>query len=203
MKKRQFLTTAALAGGLIPAVWPTLTEAAAKAARGPALLTVTGAIANVNRGPFDPVLDQMMHKQRLGFDKAHAFDFEALSALSARDIRPTLEYDGKLHALRGPALLDVLKAAGAKVGDGGKLVLRAVDGYAATLTVAEARRLGFIIATHIDGQPMALGGLGPLWAIYDADKVPEMAARALTERFGSCPWALYHIDVPTDGGNQA
>ena len=45
------------------------------------------------------------------------------------------------------------------------------------------------------GAGMALGGLGPLWAVYDADKVPEMAARPVAERFGSCPWALYHIDV--------
>jgi hypothetical protein len=196
MKKRQFLTTTLGAiGGLVPAVLPTLTEAAVNGARGPALLTVTGAIANVNRGPFDPVLDQMMHKQKLGFDKAHAFDFEALAALPARSIKPTLEYDGKTHALRGPALLDVLKAAGAKGGDDGKLVLRAVDGFAATLTVAEARRLQFIVATHLDGAAMALGGLGPLWAIYDADRVPEMAARALPERFGSCPWALYHIEI--------
>jgi len=194
MKKRQFLT-AALAGGLVPALLPTVTEAAAATARGPALLTVTGAITNVNRGPFDPVLDQMMHKQKLGFDKAHAFDFAALAALPARSIKPTLEYDGKAHALRGPDLFDVLQAAGAKNGDDGKLVLRAVDGYAAIVTVADARRLRFIIATHIDGQAMALGGLGPLWAIYDADRVPEMAAKALPERFGSCPWALYHIEV--------
>ena len=42
---------------------------------------------------------------------------------------------------------------------------------------------------------MALGGLGPLWAIYDADKVPGMTGKPLPARFGSCPWALYHIEV--------
>jgi hypothetical protein len=42
---------------------------------------------------------------------------------------------------------------------------------------------------------MALGGLGPLWAIPDADRVPELAARPLADRFGGCPWSLYHIDV--------
>ncbi len=30
---------------------------------------------------------------------------------------------------------------------------------------------------------MPLGGLGPLWAMIDA------------ERFSECPWALYHIEV--------
>ncbi|HEV7816264.1 MAG TPA: molybdopterin-dependent oxidoreductase [Janthinobacterium sp.] len=196
MKKRQFLTAAALAGGVLPTLLPAASQAAARTARGPALLTLTGAIGNVNRGRFDPVLDQMMHKQKLSFDKAHAFDFDALALLPAISIKPTLEYDAKAHALRGPALLDVLKAAGAAVREDSQLVLRAVDGYAVSLSVAQARAQGFIVATHLDGQPMALGGLGPLWAVYDADRVAQMAAKPLAQRFASCPWALYHIEVP-------
>ena len=42
---------------------------------------------------------------------------------------------------------------------------------------------------------MPLGGLGPLWAVYDADRFPDMAAKPVTERFGLCPCGLYHIDV--------
>jgi hypothetical protein len=57
------------------------------------------------------------------------------------------------------------------------------------------KAMGMIVATHLDGQPMPLGGLGPLWAVYDADRVPQAAARPLAERFAQCPWALYHIDV--------
>jgi hypothetical protein len=190
MKKRLFLGTLAAAATL-----PAVTPAHAAAARGPALLTVTGAISKPNRGPFEPVRDQMMHKKKLSFDKAHAFDFAELSALPAIAIKPTLEYDGKVHALRGPLLLDVLKAAGATLADGSRIVLRAVDGYAATVTVAQARAQRYIVATQMDGAPMALGGLGPLWAVYEADKVPEMASRPVQERFGSCPWALYHIEV--------
>ena len=194
MDKRRFLSSACLAGSALP--FAHITHAANPATpAGPALLTMTGAIARSNRGPFDPVADQMMHKQKLGFDKAFTFDFAALLRLPAIDIHPTLEYDAKVHALRGPLLTDVLKAAGAQAGDGGKLLLRAVDGYAVAVTLAEARTRRLIVATHLDGKPMALGGLGPLWAVYDADRVPEMAARPLAERFGACPWALYHIDV--------
>jgi hypothetical protein len=47
----------------------------------------------------------------------------------------------------------------------------------------------------VDGKPMPLGGLGPLWAVYDADRVPEMAAQPLAQRFAACPWALYHIEL--------
>lgn len=191
MKKRQFLGTA-VAGGLAAAL---PAGAASPAATGPALLTVTGAIGKPNRGKFDPVRDQMMFKQKLGFEKAHAFMFAALAALPAVTIKPTLEYDARAHTLSGPLLLDVVKAAGGALGDNVKLVLRAVDGYAASITMAQARAQRYIVATHMDGAAMALGGLGPLWAIYDADKVPEMAGKPLPERFGSCPWALYHIEV--------
>ncbi|UTY57099.1 molybdopterin-dependent oxidoreductase [Massilia sp. erpn] len=190
MKKRHFLGALAAAGTL-----PALPASAKTAPRGPALLTVTGAIARANRGRFDPVADQMMHKQKLSFDKAYVFDFAAITALPAQTIRPTLEYDGKAHTLRGPLLLDVLKTAGATLNEGSKLVLRAVDGYAVSLPVAQARAQRFIVATHLDGAAMALGGLGPLWALYDADRVPEMAAKPVAERFPLCPWALYHIEV--------
>lgn len=189
MDKRHFLGALAAAGAL-PAV-----QAAPAGKRGPALLTVTGAIAKANRGPFNPVADQMMHKQKLGFDKAWVFDFAAISALPSVTIKPTLEYDGKAHTLSGPLLVDVLKAAGAQTGAASKIVLRAVDGYAAVAPLAQLRAQRFIVATHLDGEAMALGGLGPLWAVYDADRIPEMAAKPVAERFGACPWAVYHIEV--------
>ena len=99
--------------------------------------------------------------------------------------------------LRGPLLVDALKAAGAPEEDDVRLRLRAADGYAAALTVVQARAQRFIVATHLDGQAMAPGGLGPLWAIHDADHIAAVAALPLAERFASCPWALYHIGVET------
>lgn len=191
VNKRNFLTAAASA-----AVLPALATAApASTGRTPALLTVTGAIGRGNRGGLDQALDQMMKKQGVRFDKAHAFDFTAIAALPTVAIKPTLEYDAKPHKLRGPLLTDVVQAAGARLGDNNKLLLRAIDGYAVPVTVADARRYRFIVATHLDGQAMPLGGLGPLWAVYDADRFPEMAARQLNERFALCPWGLYHIEV--------
>lgn len=190
MDKRQFVAAAIVAASL-PA-WAQ--SGAARRRRGPALLTVTGAGVRANRGPFDPVRDQMMGKQKVSFTQAHAFDFAALAALPARRIQPTLEYDQKPHVLSGPALADVLKAAGV-TGQGGKLAMRAVDGYAPAISVADALKYRFIVATHMDGEPMPLGGLGPLWAVYDADRFPDMAAKPVDQRFALCPWGLYHIEV--------
>jgi hypothetical protein len=188
MKKRDFLGAVAV-GAALPLAAQAQTV---KGLKGPTLLTVTGAITKTNRGPFDAVMDQMMAKQKLSFDKAHAFDFAALAAMPAVTIKPTLEYDSKQHTLRGPLLTTVLQAAGAT---GTKVAMRAVDGYAPGITLADAKKYGYIVATHLDGQPMPLGGLGPLWAVYEPDKFADMANKSLSDRFATCPWGLFHIDV--------
>lgn len=190
MKKRDFLA-ATLGSATLAAGTPS--GATGRGLAGPGLLTVSGAISRGNRGPLDKALDQMMAKQQLSFDRAHVFDFEALRALPAITLRPTLEYDAKVHALRGPLLTEVLQAAGASTEDATPLVLRAIDGYTVPLTLAQARQYRFIVATHLDGRPMALGGLGPLWAVYAPEAYPEMMAKSLPERYARCPWGLYHI----------
>jgi hypothetical protein len=197
VQKRRFLaaTIVGSAAGMVRMHEAAAAPAAAKSATGPALLTVSGAIGAGNRGAFDPVLDQLMAKQKLAFSKAYAFDFAAITALPAVTIKPTLEYDGKQHSLSGPLLLDVVKACGAKANEKTTLFVRAIDGYAAEISTTEAARRRFIVATHLDGKPMALGGLGPLWTIYDADAFADIAAQPLGQRFGSCPWATYHIEV--------
>ena len=197
MKKRDFLNASvmgAVTGAVAAPSWAAA-QSSRSASSSPTLLTVSGRIGAGNRGPLDPALDQMMAKQKIMFDKAHVFDFAAITALPAASIRPTLEYDGKPHLLKGPLLLDVLKACGVKAGEKTTLFLRAVDGYAAQVSAAEADKYRFIVATHLDGQPMALGGLGPLWGVYEADRFADMAAKPLPARFANCPWATYHIEV--------
>ena len=192
-QRRQFLRAYALAALAVPPL--SNAQHAPKTSSSPILLTVSGLIGAGNRGPLDPALDHMMAKQKIKFDKAHCFDFAAITALPSVNIKPTLEYDGKPHLLKGPLLADVMKACGVKVTDKTAFFLRAVDGYAAQVSAAEALQYRYIVATHLDGQPMALGGLGPLWAVYDADRFPDMMAKPLPARFASCPWATYHIEV--------
>ncbi|MFZ4479872.1 MAG: molybdopterin-dependent oxidoreductase [Rhodoferax sp.] len=192
MKKRDFLAVSALGASLLPA--SLLAQQTAKSLRTPALLTVTGVIGKGNRGALDPALDQLMTKQKIGFDKAFVFDFAAIAALPKVEIKPTLEYDNKPHKLSGPLLTEIVRAAGSSA-QATRLLLRAIDGYNVVISLADAQKYRFIVATHLDGQPMPLGGLGPLWAVYDADRHPDMAAKPVTERFGLCPWGLYHIEV--------
>jgi len=191
MKRRAFLCTAgAVAAPSASASSQGLTKSAS-----PPLLTITGAIAKTNRGPFDPARDILMGKHGVKFDKAFSVDYPMLARLPSTRFDVTLEYDRKRHELRGPLLTDVLALARSSTTDATVLHMRAVDGYAPHISVAEARRHRYIVATLLDGEPLALGGLGPLWAIYEADRFPEIAAKPVDQRFATCPWAMYHIDV--------
>ena len=195
MEKRQFL----MAGvGTLGAALPLPSPAAASRARtGPGLLTVTGAITRSNRGPLDPALDQLMLKHGAAFDKAWEFDAAMLARLPSVALRPTLEYDARAHRLSGPLLSTVLRAAGVAVDAPVTLALRALDGYTVALSLADARRYRMIVATSLDGVPMSLGGLGPQWAVLDADRLADFRDKPLKERFAQCPWGLYFIEVKT------
>jgi hypothetical protein len=193
MNKRLFLAGAAgLAAAGARGAAP---RHAAALPQGPALLTVSGRIGRANRGPLDPALDQMMAKQGLRFDQAYAFDAAALQRLPAVRIRPTLEYDAQPHTLQGPLLTSVLQAAGVAIEADAALGLRAVDGYNVIVPLKDAAALRMLVATHIDGKPLGLGGLGPQWAVFDPEGSPAWRDKPLKERFGLCPWALYHVDV--------
>jgi len=192
MNKRNFVAASVGLAGLWTASGG---SHAAPRQQQPALLTVSGAITRPNRGALDPVIDQMMGKHGIQFTQAHALDATALQRMPSITIKPTLEYDARPHTLEGPLLTTVLAAAGVAAGSAVQLVLRAVDGYNVTLSLADAQAYRMIVATRIDGQPQALGGLGPQWAVYDADVLPAFKDKPVKERFGLCPWGLYHIDV--------
>ncbi|MEO6408462.1 MAG: molybdopterin-dependent oxidoreductase [Burkholderiaceae bacterium] len=192
MDKRRFLITGALAAtASVPAP-----AAPAKGARtGPVLLTVAGSIGRSNRGALDPALDVLMVRHSSKFERACEFDAAMLARLPAVTIAPTLEYDAKVHKLAGPLLTSVVEAAGVAPGAALTLGLRALDGYVVNVSLADVRSYRMIVATTLDGVPMSLGGLGPLWAVYDADRLAAFKDKPLKERFALCPWGLYFIDV--------
>ena len=193
MNKRRFLTSIA---GLVAASRINTADALNKAPEaGQTVLTVVGAIDHVNREKLNPVTDQLMHKFAIGFERAHTFSFAELLTLPAQTIKPTMEYDQRAHQLTGPRLLDVLAAAGAQLSDTTRIVFHGIDGYSPEVTWAQAKKYNYIVATHLDGKLLAIGGFGPLFAIYDADRIAELAAKPLNQRFFACPWGLYCIEV--------
>jgi hypothetical protein len=193
MDKRQFLLATALG---VPGLNALASGSKANPlALSPPLLTITGKVGRTNRGPLDYARDQLMVKHDLRFERAFSLDFWALTTLPQVKIRPTVEYDAKVHDLHGPSMIEVLTLAGVSMSGRTRLSLRAIDGYAAEWTLADLLTQDLIVATHLDGKPMPLGGLGPLWAVYEADSRPKMADKSLTERFARCPWGLYHVGV--------
>jgi hypothetical protein len=191
MTKRRFLLATA-AAGILPAARPALASTPGSA---PMLLTIGGAIGTGNRGPVDAVLDQLMVRHGVAFSKALSLDAERLQRLPRIDIRPTLEYDERQHKLTGPLLTTVLGEAGVAPNASLRIGLRAIDGYNVEIPLGEIQSRRMIVATHVDDRPLALGGLGPQWAVHDADSVPELRAKPVKERFAQCPWGLYYIDV--------
>jgi len=187
---------AILASAVAAVAWPArAADGKGPSGSSPVVLTVSGAIKRANRGAMDPAIDALMAKHGIKFAAAHALDFAALASMPAQTIKPTHEYDAKVHTMRGPLLVDVLKAATAEPADTSALLLRGIDGYAGKWAVADVRKYRFLVVTHFDGKPLTVGGLGPIWATYDADRFPDKAAKPLNERYAGCPWGLYHIEV--------
>lgn len=198
MNKRDLLArcaTAATAASAAAAGLLSSPAQAAKAKTGPTLLTVGGLLGRANRAALDPVLEQMMGKHGVKFSQALALDAAALNALPQVTITPTLEYDAKPHRLSGPLLTTVLASAGVNLNANLLIGLRAVDGYNVAIKLDDVKTYQMLVATHLDGQPMGLGGLGPQWAVYDADRLPAFKDKPLKDRFALCPWGLYYIDV--------
>lgn len=196
MTPRRAFTSALLAGALPVGVPQAQAASRQDAGAAPALLTLSGAaLGRSNRGARDAALEPLFAKHQVAFERAFEFDAAALQALPAVEIRPTLEYDGREHRLAGPLLERVLGAAGVALEAPLRLTLRAIDGYAVQIPLADARRWRMVLATRLDGRPLALGGLGPQWAVYDANRLPDFRDKPLKERFAVCPWGLYHVEV--------
>jgi hypothetical protein len=191
MDKRSVLA-AATALGVLPVSTPAF---AGSEKPGPVLLTIGGSIGKGNRGPLDPSLDQLMLRHGVAFSKALALDAQTLRGLPAVSIEPTLEYDSKPHKLTGPLLISVLGQAHVDLKSDVRIGLRAIDGYNVNVSLDEIRSYRMIVATHMDGKPLALGNLGPQWAVYEPRSIPAFKDKPLKERFALCPWGLYYVDV--------
>lgn len=165
----------------------------------PVALTISGPGIEANRAQTNDTTDRMLVARGLRFDKAWACGMDAITSLEYAQLDIPLEYDDARHRLAGPLLETCLQAAGldiaAAMRQGWWLGLYGIDGYHAQMPLAQAMRWRLMVATHLDGQPLAVGGLGPLWAIYDARVPAELAATPLKQRFAQAVWGLYYLRI--------
>lgn len=152
----------------------------------PVILTVTGNIANANRGPVDEFDDAVFSHLDVKFDKGFTFTRAELLALPQRT--QTAKYDNwpREVTATGPSLMDVLKAAGA---EGKTILVQAADGYAPELTAADVAGDKLILALTADGKPLSMGGRGPIWLFGPNGAIADM------QDDGGLVFEVIHISV--------
>lgn len=158
------------------------------AADGPVLVTVTGAVANANRGPSDPDYDKLFAFNDVAFERAMAFDADALAALPQMVIATDFPKDGPSVTFAGPALAAVLAAAGA---DGDTVTIRAMDGYAVEVPLEDMLGSGAVLALTRDGRPLGIGDFGPTQVVFPRAERADLAD--MPDDWWV--WQIYHIVV--------
>lgn len=163
-----------------------LSPVTAVLAEGPALVTFSGAVSQSNRDPVTDEAPGVFTHNGISFDKGYAFDYEALAAL------PQTRYEsdgpGTEGTYGGPLLMDLLDWVGAT---GDRLTLTGLDGYQVEIERSEVRQHQPILAITRNGQPMAIGGLGPAKIQFpktgDADTDKKLESQSV--------WGLFSIEI--------
>ena len=153
---------------------------------GAVVLTVAGNIAKTNRPAYDEWRDVLLKYHEDTFDRAFVFDRVMLESLDVTGIRIEREGWPGPVTFSGPRLANVLEAVGWR---GGQLVALSLDGYRQQISKAEVEARDWVLATKADGQPLAIGGRGPLWLVFD----PPGDRPASEEEEGEWPWAVFFI----------
>ena len=126
------------------------------------LLTVSGLITKTNRGAFHPKRDSLLALQKIGFDKAFAFDRPTLLSLPQGEVKAQPPEFDKPATFKGPYLRELLQfLETAKV----KISFVAVDGYTGYLEPEDIDHSDWILALEADGVPLGIGQQGPLWLV--------------------------------------
>ncbi|XHB98635.1 hypothetical protein ABWH97_10010 [Nitratireductor sp. ac15] len=170
-------------------VVPLLCSAVPTALAEGTLLTVSGAIGKTNREAFDPFFDGFLKFHDKTFEKAYSFDWEALAALPQKSVTVNADTEDwpRPLTMEGPLLKDVLTTAGAA---GDTATLYALDGFGLEMSAEKMASREWVLAMKVGGEPLGIGGLGPLWLVYDTSgrKAPEEEER-------SWVWSVFHIEI--------
>ena len=157
-------------------------------AAGPVVLTVTGAVENTNRDAINPDFDKLFVFNDTSFDKAMEFDLEGLAALPQTTVRTDFPLGGDLVEYSGPALAEVLSAAGAT---GDTVTVQALDGYAVDVPYTEMIDKGAVLALSRDGTPLGIGSFGPAQIVFPRGEREDLAE--MPDDWWV--WQIYHISV--------
>ena len=202
--------SAALSGMALPAAAASARTASRPASRSasstcvldglqPVMLTISGTGVQANRGKPQAVADRMLNTHGYQFDAAWSCGLDALNSLEQHQLTTQLEYDEAEHRLQGPLLEHVLQAAGIDIAhaiaQGLQLTLQGIDGYRTQMPLTQAVRWRILLATQLDGLPLSVGGVGPLWAVFAPQHIPELSQLPIQQRFPAAVGGLYYIQI--------
>jgi hypothetical protein len=143
---------------------------------GPVLLTVSGRIARANA------------RASSGAPRAD-FDRAMLDALRAAEITTTTRWHRGVQHFQGVDGLALLAAAGA---DGEQLRAVALNDYAVNIPVEDFRRARAILALRANGRDLSVRDKGPVFVVYDFDRLPAAEMATWTAR---SIWQLRRLEV--------
>ena len=139
--------------------------------KGEVILSLTGAISETNgEGTAD-------------------FDMEMLQELTQRETKTKTPWTEGETVFSGPVLEAVLKAAGS---NGSKLIVKALNDYAAEVPIEDATNYPTILAISKDGKAMPVRDKGPLFMIYPFDTHPELYNE---KYFNRSVWQIRSIEI--------
>lgn len=204
LNRRNLLTTGALACATLGASRPAAAASPphASGTTGLPVLTISGPGIRPNRGATNTTFDRMLNLHGYTFGAAWQCDAATLNALAPHRLRTPIEYDAATHTLQGPLLETVLRAAGTDTAAALRqrhwLTLQAIDGYRVFMPIAQALQWDITLATRMDGQLLGMGGLGPVWAMYNPQTIASMADLPTQQHFAQAAWGLYYVRVSAE-----
>jgi hypothetical protein len=143
---------------------------------GRVILSVGGRIARANA------------RDRSGAPRAD-FDRAMLDALGEVEIATTTRWHRGVQRFQGVSGVAVLAAAGA---DGEQLRAVALNDYAVTIPVDDFRRGRAILALRANGRDLSVREKGPVFVVYDFDRLPAAEMETWIAR---AVWQLRRLEV--------
>lgn len=151
------------------------------------VLTVSGAITETNRPPRNDFTDPLFTNRQIELGSAYEFSYNTLFAMPQHEVIATYSsWEGHVVVAKGPRLLDVLDLAGAT---GSNVTLQAIDGYTYSFDRGTITN-DYVLALRINGEPLHLGGRGPVWLV-----IPEDASPSGRDSDEALVWGTYSIHV--------
>jgi hypothetical protein len=176
---------AVLTAVLFSLLWLTAcTPPAVERGAGPVLITVFA-----EDGAETAPRDGLFASYGLGVGQAATlFDAGALASLPARRIEADFPVGAAPRTFSGPSLADVVAASGAR---GASVRLTAFDGYQVEISSEMIAQHDPILATHVAGEPLSVGGLGPAMLVW-----PRQSDDRLTDMNDDLwPWGVFAIET--------